>query len=83
MRDSCVVALLPWNFPMAMLAWKIGPALATGNSAVIKPPEPATLTTLRLAELASQAGIRMGSSMSSPASVTSPAMPSAFTPTST
>jgi acyl-CoA reductase-like NAD-dependent aldehyde dehydrogenase len=51
MRDSCVVALLPCNFPMAMLAWKIGPALATGNSVVIKPPELATLTTLRLAEL--------------------------------
>jgi riboflavin biosynthesis pyrimidine reductase len=60
MRDSCVVALLPWNFPMAMLAWKIGPALATGNSVVIKPPELATLTTLRLAELASQAGIPDG-----------------------
>jgi 4-(gamma-glutamylamino)butanal dehydrogenase len=42
---------------MAMLAWKIGPALATGNSVVIKPPELATLTTLRLAELSSQAGI--------------------------
>ena len=45
---------------MAMLAWKIGPALATGNSVVIKPPELATLTTLRLAELASQAGIPDG-----------------------
>ena len=60
MRDSCVVALLPWNFPMAMLAWKIGPALATRNSVVIKRPEPATLTTLRLAELASQAAIPDG-----------------------
>jgi acyl-CoA reductase-like NAD-dependent aldehyde dehydrogenase len=57
MRDSCVVALLPCNFPMAMLAWKIGPALATGNSVVIKRPEPATL---RLAELASQAAIPDG-----------------------
>jgi len=55
-----VGGVLPWNFPMAMLAWKIGPALATGNSVVIKPPELATLTSLRLAELASQAGIPNG-----------------------
>lgn len=55
-----VGGVLPWNFPMAMLAWKIGPALATGNSVVIKPPELATLTTLRLAELATQAGIPNG-----------------------
>jgi len=55
-----VGGVLPWNFPMAMLAWKIGPALATGNSVVIKPPELASLTTLRLAELAVQAGIPRG-----------------------
>jgi gamma-glutamyl-gamma-aminobutyraldehyde dehydrogenase len=55
-----VGGVLPWNFPMAMLAWKIGPALATGNSVVIKPPELATLTSLRLAELGSQAGIPNG-----------------------
>lgn len=55
-----VAGVLPWNFPMAMLAWKIGPALATGNSVVIKPPELASLTTLRLAELASEAGIPAG-----------------------
>lgn len=45
---------------MAMLAWKLAPALATGNSVVIKPPELATLTTLRLAELATEAGIPAG-----------------------
>jgi gamma-glutamyl-gamma-aminobutyraldehyde dehydrogenase len=55
-----VGGVLPWNFPMAMLAWKIGPALVTGNSVVIKPPELATLTTLRLAELATEAGIPNG-----------------------
>jgi 4-(gamma-glutamylamino)butanal dehydrogenase len=55
-----VGGVLPWNFPMSMLAWKIGPALATGNSVVIKPPELATLTTLRLAELASEAGLPDG-----------------------
>jgi gamma-glutamyl-gamma-aminobutyraldehyde dehydrogenase len=55
-----VGGVLPWNFPMAMLAWKIGPALATGNSVVIKPPELASLTTLRLAELATAAGVPAG-----------------------
>ncbi len=55
-----VGGVLPWNFPMAMLAWKIGPALAVGNSVVIKPPELASLTTLRLAELATQAGVPAG-----------------------
>jgi 4-(gamma-glutamylamino)butanal dehydrogenase len=55
-----VGGVLPWNFPMAMLAWKIGPALATGNSVVIKPPELASLTTLRLAELALEAGLPAG-----------------------
>ena len=55
-----VGAVLPWNFPMAMLAWKIGPALAAGNSVVVKPPELASLTSLRLAELAHQAGVPAG-----------------------
>ena len=55
-----VGGVLPWNFPMAMLAWKIGPALVTGNSVVIKPPELASLTTLRLAELATEAGVPDG-----------------------
>lgn len=55
-----VGAVLPWNFPLAMLAWKIAPALAAGNSVVVKPPELTTLTTLRLAELATEAGIPPG-----------------------
>lgn len=55
-----VGAVLPWNFPMAMLAWKLAPALATGNSVVVKPPELASLTTLRLAELATEAGAPAG-----------------------
>src|SRR5690625_6439553 len=55
-----VGAVLPWNFPLAMLAWKLGPALAAGNSVVVQPPELATLTTLRFAELASEAGLPDG-----------------------
>ena len=55
-----VGAVLPWNFPAAMLAWKIGPALAAGNSVVVKPPELASLSTLRIAELAAEAGIPDG-----------------------
>jgi gamma-glutamyl-gamma-aminobutyraldehyde dehydrogenase len=55
-----VGAVLPWNFPAAMLAWKIAPALAAGNSLVVKPPELASLTTLRIAELAAQAGVPAG-----------------------
>jgi 4-(gamma-glutamylamino)butanal dehydrogenase len=55
-----VGAVLPWNFPAAMLAWKIAPALAAGNSIVVKPPELASLSTLRIAELASEAGLPDG-----------------------
>ncbi len=55
-----VGGVLPWNFPAAMLAWKLAPALAAGNSVVIKPPELASLTTLRIAELASEAGLPDG-----------------------
>ncbi|KAA9374824.1 aldehyde dehydrogenase [Microbispora cellulosiformans] len=55
-----VGAVLPWNFPAAMLAWKIAPALAAGNSVVVKPPELASLTTLRIAELATEAGLPDG-----------------------
>lgn len=53
-------AVLPWNFPAAMLAWKVAPALAAGNSIVVKPPELASLTTLRIAELAARAGVPAG-----------------------
>ena len=52
--------VLPWNFPLLMLAWKIGPALATGNSVVVKPAEETSLTALRIAELALEAGVPRG-----------------------
>ncbi len=52
--------VLPWNFPLLMLAWKIGPALAAGNSVVVKPAEQTTLTALRVAELAMAAGLPRG-----------------------
>jgi gamma-glutamyl-gamma-aminobutyraldehyde dehydrogenase len=52
--------VLPWNFPLLMLAWKIGPALAAGCSVVVKPAEDTSLTALRLAELASEAGLPRG-----------------------
>lgn len=55
-----VAAVLPWNFPLLMMAWKIGPALATGNSVVVKPAEQTSLTALRLAELAVEAGVPPG-----------------------
>lgn len=55
-----VGAVLPWNFPAAMLMWKLAPALAAGNSVVVKPPELATLSTLRIAELATEAGVPNG-----------------------
>ncbi len=52
--------VLPWNFPLLMLAWKIGPALAAGCSVVVKPAAETTLTALRLAELAAEAGLPAG-----------------------
>lgn len=52
--------VLPWNFPLLMTAWKIGPALAAGCSIVLKPAQETTLTTLKLAEIACQAGIPAG-----------------------
>jgi gamma-glutamyl-gamma-aminobutyraldehyde dehydrogenase len=55
-----VAAILPWNFPLLMLAWKIGPALAAGNSVIVKPAEQTSLTALRVAELAAEAGIPRG-----------------------
>ncbi len=55
-----VGAVLPWNFPLMMLAWKIGPALAAGNSVIIKPAEQTSMTALRLAELAIEAGVPAG-----------------------
>ncbi|MEM6587470.1 MAG: aldehyde dehydrogenase [Pseudomonadota bacterium] len=55
-----VATVLPWNFPMLMLAWKIGPALAAGNSVIVKPAEQTSLTALRIAEIAHMAGIPRG-----------------------
>ena len=55
-----VAAVLPWNFPLLMLAWKIGPALAAGNSVIVKPAEQTSMTALRVAELAAEAGIPRG-----------------------
>lgn len=52
--------VLPWNFPLLMLAWKIGPALAAGCSVIVKPAEETTLTALRIAELAYEAGVPAG-----------------------
>ncbi|MDP6190589.1 MAG: aldehyde dehydrogenase family protein, partial [Gammaproteobacteria bacterium] len=55
-----VAAVLPWNFPMLMAAWKLGPALAAGNSLILKPAEETSMTCLRMAELALEAGIPAG-----------------------
>jgi len=55
-----VAAVLPWNFPLMMLAWKIGPALAAGCSIIVKPAEQTSLTALRVAELAHEAGVPRG-----------------------
>jgi phenylacetaldehyde dehydrogenase len=52
--------IIPWNFPLLMAAWKLGPALATGNCVVLKPAEQTPLTALRLAELIAEAGIPDG-----------------------
>ena len=52
--------VLPWNFPLLMLAWKIAPALAAGCSVIVKPAPETSLTALRLAELAHQAGVPAG-----------------------
>ena len=55
-----VGAIVPWNFPLAMAIWKIAPALACGNTVVLKPAEETPLTALRLAELALEAGFPPG-----------------------
>ena len=52
--------IIPWNFPLLMLAWKIAPALATGNTVVLKPAETTPLTALKFAELCSDAGLPKG-----------------------
>ncbi len=53
-------AIVPWNYPMLMASWKIAPALAMGNSVVLKPSEKSPLSALRLAELAIEAGLPEG-----------------------
>jgi 4-(gamma-glutamylamino)butanal dehydrogenase len=55
-----VAAIVPWNFPLMIGAWKLAPALAAGNSVVLKPAETASLTLLRLAGLALEAGLPPG-----------------------
>ena len=55
-----VGAIVPWNFPLLMASWKIGPVLASGNSLVLKPSEKSPLTALRIAELAVEAGLPPG-----------------------
>lgn len=52
--------IIPWNFPLLMLAWKIAPALAAGNTVVLKPAEQTSLTALRFAELCMEAGLPKG-----------------------
>ena len=52
--------IIPWNFPLLMAAWKLGPALTTGNCVVLKPAEQTPLTALRLAELLAEAGLPDG-----------------------
>ena len=55
-----VGAVIPWNYPLLMAAWKLGPSLAVGNSVVLKPAEQSPFSALRLAELADEAGIPAG-----------------------
>ena len=55
-----VGAIVPWNFPLVMAAWKIGPVLAAGNSLVLKPSEKSPLTAIRVAQLAIEAGLPPG-----------------------
>jgi 4-guanidinobutyraldehyde dehydrogenase/NAD-dependent aldehyde dehydrogenase len=55
-----VGAIVPWNFPLLMACWKLGPALATGNSVVLKPSEKSPLTAIRVAALALEAGLPEG-----------------------
>jgi len=55
-----VAAIVPWNFPLVMAGWKIGPALAAGNAVVLKPSEMTPFSAVRLAELAVEAGVPAG-----------------------
>lgn len=55
-----VAAIVPWNYPLLMAMWKIAPALAVGNSVILKPSEKSPLTAIRVAQLAHQAGLPRG-----------------------
>lgn len=55
-----VAAIVPWNFPLVMACWKLGPALSAGNSVILKPSEKSPLTAIKLAALAKEAGIPDG-----------------------
>ncbi len=55
-----VACVLPWNFPLLMFSWKVGPALSAGNSVIVKPASVTSMTALRLSELATQAGVPPG-----------------------
>lgn len=55
-----VAAIVPWNYPLIITAWKLGPALIAGNSVIVKPAEQSPMATLRLAALASEAGLPDG-----------------------
>lgn len=55
-----VACVVPWNFPLMMMAWKVAPAMIAGNSIVLKPAEQSPLSALRIAELAAEAGIPEG-----------------------
>lgn len=55
-----VAVVLPWNFPLMMLSWKIGPALAVGSSVIVKPAEQTSMTALKVAALAAEAGVPDG-----------------------
>src|SRR2546421_929853 len=55
-----VAAIVPWNFPLLLTAWKVAPALACGNTVIIKPASQTPLTALALAEVAQEAGVPAG-----------------------
>ena len=70
-----VAAVTPWNQPLLLATWKAAPALIAGNSLVLKPAEQAPHSSLRLGELAIEAGLPPGCSMSSPVPAPQPARP--------
>jgi len=55
-----VAAIVPWNFPLLLTSWKVAPALAMGNTVIVKPAEDTSLTALKLAEIATEAGLPPG-----------------------